>query len=129
MEQSDQQKGSVDRKWFWAFPQIEGVPPSPRGGHSATLIGASILFFGVTFFINHYFRDIITEVKSWDTYISMTPMYLILTQVDGSSRRYRGHRHRRGIVILPFWLGLELSSSVAKVRKDKHSETYMPSIQ
>jgi hypothetical protein len=37
-----------ERKWFWAFPQIEGVPPSPRGGHSATLIGASILYFGVT---------------------------------------------------------------------------------
>ena len=37
-----------DRKWFWAFPQIEGVPPCPRGGHSATLIGASILYFGVT---------------------------------------------------------------------------------
>jgi host cell factor len=37
-----------DRKWFWAFPQIEGVPPSPRGGHSATLIGASILYFGVS---------------------------------------------------------------------------------
>ena len=26
----------VERKWLWAFPQIEGVPPSPRGGHSAT---------------------------------------------------------------------------------------------
>jgi host cell factor len=38
-----------ERKWFWAFPQIEGVPPSPRGGHSATLIGASILYFGVSF--------------------------------------------------------------------------------
>ena len=37
----------TDRKWFWAFPQIEGVPPCPRGGHSATLIGASILYFGV----------------------------------------------------------------------------------
>ena len=37
-----------ERKWFWAFPQIEGVPPCPRGGHSATLIGASILYFGVS---------------------------------------------------------------------------------
>lgn len=36
-----------DKKWFWAFPQIEGVPPCARGGHTATLIGASILFFGV----------------------------------------------------------------------------------
>jgi len=39
-----------DRSWFWAFPQIEGVPPCARGGHSATLIGASILFFG-----GHYY--------------------------------------------------------------------------
>lgn len=39
-----------ERKWFWAFPQIEGVPPCPRGGHSATLIGASILYFG-----GHYY--------------------------------------------------------------------------
>ena len=41
-----------ERKWFWAFPQIEGVPPCPRGGHSATLIGASILYFGVLIYYN-----------------------------------------------------------------------------
>ena len=40
----------LERSWFWAFPQIEGVPPCARGGHSATLIGASILFFGGHFF-------------------------------------------------------------------------------
>lgn len=44
-----------DRKWFWAFPQIEGVPPSARGGHTATLIGASILFFGVSLETFAYF--------------------------------------------------------------------------
>jgi hypothetical protein len=37
-----------ERKWLWAYPQIEGVPPSARGGHTATLIGASIVFFGVS---------------------------------------------------------------------------------
>ena len=37
-----------ERKWLWAFPQIEGVPPSPRGGHSATLTGASLVIFGVS---------------------------------------------------------------------------------
>jgi len=41
---------NTDRSWFWAFPQIEGVPPRARGGHSATLIGASILYFG-----GHYY--------------------------------------------------------------------------
>lgn len=38
----------VERQWLWAFPQIEGVPPSPRGGHSATLTGASLVIFGVS---------------------------------------------------------------------------------
>ena len=41
----------VERKWLWAFPQIEGVPPSPRGGHSATLTGASLVIFG-----GHYYE-------------------------------------------------------------------------
>ena len=40
----------VDRKWLWAFPQIEGVPPTPRGGHSATLTGASLVIFGGHFY-------------------------------------------------------------------------------
>ena len=37
----------LERKWQWATPLIEGVPPCPRGGHSATLSGASIIVFGV----------------------------------------------------------------------------------
>ena len=49
----------AERKWFWAFPQIEGVPPSPRGGHSATLIGASILYFGVTDTISSFLINFI----------------------------------------------------------------------
>ena len=39
-----------DRKFLWAFPQIEGVPPCARGGHSATLTGASLVIFG-----GHYY--------------------------------------------------------------------------
>ena len=35
------------RRYLWATPLIEGVPPCPRGGHSATLSGASIIIFGV----------------------------------------------------------------------------------
>ena len=38
------------RNWQWAYPTIEGVPPSPRGGHSATLVGASLIIFG-----GHYY--------------------------------------------------------------------------
>jgi len=47
-------QGSKDvakvRKWQWANPLIEGVGPTPRGGHSATLSGASIIIFG-----GHYY--------------------------------------------------------------------------
>lgn len=50
MMERSQQSEQQDRQWFWAFPQIEGVPPCARGGHSATLIGASILYFG-----GHYY--------------------------------------------------------------------------
>lgn len=38
------------RNWQWAYPTIEGVAPSPRGGHSATLVGASLIIFG-----GHYY--------------------------------------------------------------------------
>ena len=38
------------RSWQWAYPTIEGVPPSPRGGHTATLVGASLIVFG-----GHYY--------------------------------------------------------------------------
>lgn len=41
------EKALEPRKWQWAFPMIEGVPPCPRGGHSAVLSGASIVIFGV----------------------------------------------------------------------------------
>ena len=36
------------RKWQWANPLIEGVSPSPRGGHTATLSGSTIVIFGVS---------------------------------------------------------------------------------
>jgi len=39
-----------ERRWVWAFPLIEGVPPSPRGGHTATLAGQSLIIFG-----GHYY--------------------------------------------------------------------------
>ena len=62
-EEEEEETGELERKWFWAFPQIEGVPPSPRGGHTATLIGASILFFG-----GHFYSD----KKTGYTYLNDT---------------------------------------------------------
>jgi len=38
--------------WEWANTIAEGIPPSARGGHSATLIGKSIVIFG-----GHYYSD------------------------------------------------------------------------
>lgn len=35
-----------DRQWQWARPQVEGLGPSARGGHTATLVGAKIFVFG-----------------------------------------------------------------------------------
>ena len=43
-------QGSKERRWVWAFPLIEGVPPCPRGGHTATLAGQSLIIFG-----GHYY--------------------------------------------------------------------------
>jgi N-acetylneuraminic acid mutarotase len=43
-------RANVDRRWQWARPTIEGVAPSPRGGHTATLAGASVVVFG-----GHYY--------------------------------------------------------------------------
>ena len=40
----------VVRRWQWAYPIIEGVSPCQRGGHTATLSGASIVIFG-----GHYY--------------------------------------------------------------------------
>ena len=48
--QQPKSNSGEERRWQWAFPQIEGVPPCPRGGHSATLIGNSLMIFG-----GHYF--------------------------------------------------------------------------
>lgn len=59
MEQQEQENNSQyddmdipneQCKWQWAPPLIEGVPPSQRGGQSATLSGACIVIFG-----GHYY--------------------------------------------------------------------------
>mmetsp|Transcript_8306 Transcript_8306/g.16388 ORF Transcript_8306/g.16388 Transcript_8306/m.16388 type:complete len:382 (+) Transcript_8306:23-1168(+) len=49
-ERSEAPKPVSERRWQWAYPTVEGVPPSPRGGHTATLAGASLLIFGGHFF-------------------------------------------------------------------------------
>lgn len=46
----EKQPAAGERRWVWAFPLIEGVPPCPRGGHTATLAGQSLIIFG-----GHYY--------------------------------------------------------------------------
>jgi host cell factor len=44
---------TIDKnRWEWAQTIAEGIPPSARGGHTATLIGKSIVIFG-----GHYYSD------------------------------------------------------------------------
>ena len=38
--------------WNWASTVPEGIPPSSRGGHTATLIGKSVIVFG-----GHFYKD------------------------------------------------------------------------
>jgi hypothetical protein len=45
-------KEFATRRWQWAYPVVDGVNPCPRGGHSATLSGHSIVIFG-----GHYYRS------------------------------------------------------------------------
>mmetsp|Transcript_18800 Transcript_18800/g.21242 ORF Transcript_18800/g.21242 Transcript_18800/m.21242 type:complete len:407 (-) Transcript_18800:331-1551(-) len=47
---SEQEDNPDGRRWQWAFPQIDGLAPKARGGHSANLVGSSIIIFG-----GHYF--------------------------------------------------------------------------
>lgn len=37
----------TSQNFQWIVPLIEGIPPSPRGGHSATRVGKFIIIFGV----------------------------------------------------------------------------------
>lgn len=52
-DESNQSLNDADdgssRKWQWAPPLIEGVPPCPRGGHTATKTGGCIIMFGVAY--------------------------------------------------------------------------------
>src|SRR5574343_592662 len=55
VEPSQVKTTSSTRHWQFSYPQIEGVPPSARGGHTAVLAGASVIIFVVTSTQGHYF--------------------------------------------------------------------------
>lgn len=37
----------TENRFQWVVPLIEGIPPSPRGGHTATKVGRFLILFGV----------------------------------------------------------------------------------
>lgn len=41
------QTSERESKFQWVVPLIEGMPPSPRGGHTATKVGRFLIIFGV----------------------------------------------------------------------------------
>lgn len=55
VEPSQAKATPSSRHWQFSYPQIEGVPPSARGGHTAVLAGASVIIFGVSCSQGHYF--------------------------------------------------------------------------
>lgn len=55
----------IERRMEWTKYIIEGIPPTPRGGHSATLFKNQIIIFG-----GHYYSDKETGFKYLnETYI------------------------------------------------------------
>jgi hypothetical protein len=52
-EEEEEEEEGVDEdeeEWEWGWPKVEGTPPEPRSGHSATYVSADncILYFGGT---------------------------------------------------------------------------------
>ena len=48
----EEQQADDTSCWYWASAVAEGIPPCARGGHSATLVGSSLVIFG-----GHYYQD------------------------------------------------------------------------
>ena len=48
----DSEGDQEQAQWEWANTIAEGIPPSARGGHTATLIGKSVVIFG-----GHYYSE------------------------------------------------------------------------
>lgn len=116
------------RKWQWATPLIEGVPPCPRGGHSATLSGASIVIFG-----GHYYAG---KTKGYiylnDTYVLdvNANRWHVLCHYIYTNRnpKYQEHHQVHATITHPSLLVKE-SSSLVEREKNPCFVTYMPSTQ
>ena len=51
-EITEESQNENSAHWEWASAIAEGIPPSARGGHTATLVNSSIVIFG-----GHYYSD------------------------------------------------------------------------
>lgn len=87
------------RRWQWAYPIIEGVSPCQRGGHTATLSGASIVIFGGHYYTGKnegyaYLNDtyvLDVNANKFTVYfkICRNPKYLVLHQpLDMHTRQF-----------------------------------------
>lgn len=57
-EEKENEGNATERRMEWTKYIIEGTPPTPRGGHSATLFKNQIIIFG-----GHYYSDKETGFK------------------------------------------------------------------
>jgi hypothetical protein len=105
---------------------IEGVPPCPRGGHSATLSGASIVIFG-----GHYYAG---KTKGYiylnDTYVldvNANRWHVITSFLLNIPRnlKFQEHPQEIDIIIQQFWQGRGLSYLEVK-GKNVYFEIFMP---
>lgn len=89
------------RKWQWAYPIIEGVSPCQRGGHSATLSGASIVIFG-----GHYYTGK-NEGYAYlnDTYVlDVNANKFTVKDFLCRNQKYQGLRLHQGMPTRQCWL-------------------------
>lgn len=113
---------SNERRWVWAFPLIEGVPPSPRGGHTATLAGQSLIIFG-----GHYYSGkelgyiYLNDVHILD--VNQNRWIVTSTSVTISRQKLMEQHQRLVTSTRQFLLVHALSSSEERARKGKFSET------
>lgn len=110
------------RKWQWAYPIIEGVSPCQRGGHSATLSGASIVIFG-----GHYYTGK-NEGYAYlnDTYVlDVNANKFTVLNMLCRNLKFRELLLRQDMLILRFWLVRRLLFLVEGVIKAKYLEIFM----
>lgn len=99
-DESEDMQNESEPQWDWASTIAEGNPPSARGGHTATLIGKSIVIFG-----GHYYKNKVEGFKYLNdtNFLDIEQSKWLKPTIDGKipSPRY-GHSavYSGGIIII-----------------------------